>query len=81
MAIATRLRSIFQSGSKGENINTTAARSDVSSQDKTLFRDSDSGGADMEAEKILEPGKLSFDEDTRGGLGRHLGLTSTTFLM
>ncbi|KAH8748838.1 high affinity methionine permease [Hyaloscypha finlandica] len=53
--------------------------SDVSSQDKTLFHDSDSGGADMEAEKILEPGELSFDEDTRGGLGRHLGLTSTTF--
>jgi hypothetical protein len=45
-----------------------------------LFHDSDSGGADMEA-KILEPGELSFDEDTRGGLGRHLGLTSTTFPM
>ncbi|KAE9366968.1 high affinity methionine permease [Stipitochalara longipes BDJ] len=35
----------------------------------------------MEAEKILAPGELSFDEDTRGGLGRHLGLTSTTFLI
>ncbi|KAH8754223.1 high affinity methionine permease [Hyaloscypha sp. PMI_1271] len=35
----------------------------------------------MEAEKILEPRELSFDEDTRGGLGRHLGLTSTTFLI
>jgi hypothetical protein len=56
-------------------------RPDASSSNKALFRDSDSGEADMEAEKILEPGELSFDEDTRGGMGRHLGLTSTTFLM
>jgi hypothetical protein len=81
MAVTARLRSIFQSGSKGEDVNTTAVRSDVSSADKALFRDSDSGEADMEAEKILEPGELRFDEDTRGGMGRHLGLTSTTFLM
>jgi hypothetical protein len=81
MAVTTRLRSIFQSGSKGEDVNATAVRSDVSSADKALFRDSNSGEADMEAEKILEPGELSFDEDTRGGMGRHLGLISTTFLM
>ena len=81
MAVTTRLRSIFQSGSRGGDGGPTAVRSDVSSQDKTLFRDSDSGEVDMEAEKILAPGELSFDEDTRGGLGRHLGLTSTTFLM
>jgi len=81
MAVTTRLRSIFQTGSKGEDGVPPAARSDVSSQDKALFRDSDSGEVDMEAEKILAPGELSFDEDTRGGLGRHLGLTSTTFLM
>ncbi len=81
MAVTTRLRSIFQSGSNGGNIEATAARSDVSSQDKTLFHDSDSREADMEAEKTLEPGELNFDEDTRGGLGRHLGLVSTTFLM
>lgn len=34
-----------------------------------------------ESDEILNPGELSFDEDTAGGLGRHLGLWSTTFLM
>jgi hypothetical protein len=81
MAIPTRLRAIFQSGYKVENVNTPAARPAVSSEDKALFRDSDSGEADMDAEKIPEAGELSFEENIRGGLGRHLGLTSTTFLM
>lgn len=26
-------------------------------------------------------GELTFEEDTQGGMGRHLGLASTTFLM
>ena len=30
---------------------------------------------------MVQPGELTFEEDTAGGLGRHLGLTSTTFLM
>lgn len=34
-----------------------------------------------EADAILHPGELNFDEATAGGLGRHLGLWSTTFLM
>lgn len=34
-----------------------------------------------EADRIVEPGTLNFDEDTSGGLGRHLGLFSTTFLI
>lgn len=34
-----------------------------------------------EADKIIAPGELSFEEDTAGGMGRHLGLVSTTFLM
>ncbi|KAF2671184.1 high affinity methionine permease [Microthyrium microscopicum] len=34
-----------------------------------------------EADKIVKPGELSFEEDTSGGLGRHLGLFSTTFLI
>lgn len=81
MAITTRLRSIFQSNAKSEDANITAARNDVSSNDKALFRDSESADAELEADKLLEPGELSFEEDTRGGLGRHLGLVSTTFLM
>lgn len=40
-------------------------------------------GVDHEhaADKIVKPGELTFEEDTAGGLGRHLGLFSTTFLM
>lgn len=29
----------------------------------------------------VEAGELTFEEDTAGGLGRHLGVFSTTFLM
>lgn len=38
-------------------------------------------GEDPEADRMLQPGGLSFDDDTQGGMGRHLGLFSTTFLM
>ena len=31
--------------------------------------------------EVIQPGELSLKEDTAGGMGRHLGLTSTTFLM
>lgn len=34
-----------------------------------------------DADHLVAPGHLSFEEDTVGGLGRHLGLFSTTFLM
>lgn len=30
---------------------------------------------------IDDVGGLTFDQYTQGGLGRHLGITSTTFLM
>lgn len=33
------------------------------------------------ADQLVAPGELSFEEDTAGGLGRHLGLTTTTLLM
>lgn len=33
------------------------------------------------ADKIIAPGELTFEEGTSGGLGRHLGLFSTTLLM
>ena len=33
------------------------------------------------AENPLQSGELSLEEDVAGGLGRHLGLFSTTFLM
>lgn len=34
-----------------------------------------------EADAIVGPGEVSFEQATAGGLGRHLGLWSTTFLM
>lgn len=33
------------------------------------------------ASAIDDVGGLTFDQYTQGGLGRHLGITSTTFLM
>lgn len=33
------------------------------------------------ADALHNPGELSFEEDTAGGMGRHLGITSTTLLM
>lgn len=37
--------------------------------------------AEPEADVIIAPGELTFEEGTSGGLGRHLGLVSTTLLM
>ena len=33
------------------------------------------------ADQNVQQSDLSFEEDTQGGLGRHLGLMSTTLLM
>lgn len=35
----------------------------------------------LDADKLHGAGNLNFEEATAGGLGRHLGLFSTTFLM
>ena len=42
---------------------------------------SDKYVAVSDADDLLQPGELSYAEVTAGGLGRHLGLFSTTFLM
>ncbi|KAK0510331.1 hypothetical protein JMJ35_007725 [Cladonia borealis] len=44
----------------------------------------DAGEIQQEKEGVshrLHPGELSLEEDIAGGLGRHLGVTSTTFLI
>ena len=44
----------------------------------------DAGETQQEKEGVshaLHPGELSLEEDIAGGLGRHLGVASTTFLM
>ena len=43
--------------------------------------DSGSDVATPDADNLLKPGELSYAEVNAGGLGRHLGLFSTTFLM
>ena len=34
-----------------------------------------------DADRVVVPGEMSFEEVTAGGMGRHLGLFSTTLLM
>lgn len=79
MSFGTRLRSAFQFGKQGPSTSTGDAERDSQSSSKSGRRDEDLvTNGDVPA---LQPGELSFDEDTRGGMGRHLGLFSTTFLM
>jgi len=61
----------------------TATVSGVSGEKEVVVNDGNGGiyEGEPDADRIVEPGTLSFDEDTRGGLGRHLGLFSTTFLI
>lgn len=48
---------------------------------KGVLRESVREDGEPKADQDVNPGELTFEEDTRGGLGRHLGLFSTTFLM
>ena len=36
---------------------------------------------EFDADHTVQPGELTLEQDAAGGLGRHLGLSSTTFLM
>ena len=36
---------------------------------------------EFDPDHSVQPGDLTLEQDTAGGLGRHLGLFSTTFLM
>lgn len=67
-----RLQSVFKfdSRKKGPDVVVTGIRTPQDSDDEKPV-----------ADLMLEPGELSFAEDTSGGMGRHLGLFSTTFLM
>ena len=47
---------------------------------KSEVQDNLFDGADS-AEQPLQPGQLSLEESAHGGLGRHLGVVSTTLLM
>ena len=52
---------------------------DDSSGDNGILLDDGLLAAD--AHRAVQPGELTLEEDAAGGMGRHLGLFSTTFLM
>ena len=67
---------------KGFNLGTVkeeTSPADDSSGDNGIVRDDSQLAAD--AHRAVQPGELTLEEDAAGGLGRHLGLFSTTFLM
>jgi hypothetical protein len=76
--IASRLRSVFRHDSNDQQteIGDEGNTSEKGGR-KMIVKDVD----EPEADRILEPGELTFEDDAKGGLGRHLGLFSTTLLM
>ncbi|KAE8447040.1 hypothetical protein EG329_011175 [Mollisiaceae sp. DMI_Dod_QoI] len=66
------LRSLFEPRVGVTNI-------DLLVRDKSPSQDSED--ENIRDKRLLEPGELSLADDTSGGLGRHLGLFSTTFLI
>ena len=81
MPLTTRLQSMFQSTPDCDDTNHTAEQSVVFTNDTITINDVESRHPKQPAENVLEPGGLSVDEDTSGGLGRHVGLMTATFLM
>lgn len=85
--IVTRLRSMFDL----DGPNQSAKHMSNGSQNESQEHVSDKGigggvvlkdvNDEPEADRVIEPGELTFEEDARGGMGRHLGLFSTTLLM
>jgi hypothetical protein len=80
----TKLTTVFQRFSRKDGLDGIAEDShNVTPRNETGFvaneipRNSD----EPEADALLRPGEMSFEQATAGGLGRHLGLFSTTFLM
>ena len=66
------VRGFGASSAKETNIGEISSRQETPPEKEAVV------GASPE---ILQPGELSLEEDTAGGLGRHLGLFSTTFLI
>ncbi|KAH8816509.1 high affinity methionine permease [Xylogone sp. PMI_703] len=80
MAITHRLQLLFRSDRHGE-VATGIPPSDTGyPEHKGVVLDTSSDG-DPVADRAVAPGELTYEEDVKGGMGRHLGLTSTTFLI
>lgn len=74
MGLSPRVRSLL-----GLKVPTVVTTNETVYPEKT--GDVKDGSSGDEEPENAEVGELSFEEDTRGGLGRHLGIVSTTFLM
>ncbi|KAG2156963.1 amino acid transporter [Suillus bovinus] len=61
----------FSKKHKGDH----ASESQLSEKDQRIQKEPNNDDTD------LNPGELTFEEDTAGGLGRHLGVTSCTLLI
>ena len=86
MSFLRRLNPLAHTGSElaEERIDTTVSRN--GSKETYVQKSNDiyvqsSNDVEPAADRLVAPGELTFEEDTMGGLGRHLGLFSTTFLM
>ncbi|CAG8972146.1 hypothetical protein HYALB_00009694 [Hymenoscyphus albidus] len=78
MAVTSRIKSLFQQN-KNPQQNPHLESPNFEPKDSTpAINVAQQDGGVME-----EPpqGELTFEEDTQGGMGRHLGLLSTTFLI
>ena len=65
-----------------KRINPTVVTADNSPSEKDGVVTTEERAPDnVVTDHILQPGELSIEDDVAGGLGRHLGLYSTTFLM
>ncbi|RFU27127.1 hypothetical protein B7463_g9211, partial [Scytalidium lignicola] len=80
MAITQRLQSLFGGDRNGE-VTAAPTNSTVYPEQKGVVLDASSGDIEPDADRVVGPGELSFEEDVKGGMGRHLGLVSTTFLI
>ncbi|MCJ1370174.1 hypothetical protein MMC20_001386 [Loxospora ochrophaea] len=65
-----------------KRINPTVVTADNSPSEKDGVVTTEERAPDnVVTDHILQPGELSIEDDVAGGLGRHLGLYSTTFLI
>ncbi|KAH9980758.1 high affinity methionine permease [Russula compacta] len=52
-----------------------------SKRDSSIVTEKDNPGLDSNLTSSVNPGELTFEEDTAGGMGRHLGVFSCTLLI
>jgi hypothetical protein len=81
----SKLTSVFHRLSTRKNnleVAVISSDNDKTRNEKGFIASDGPGDSDEpEADALLRPGELSFEQATAGGLGRHLGIVSTTFLM